>query len=40
MICHFPVTFITGIISITAFEFYSNDIKRRMPMPATGLLIG
>ena len=39
MISCFFMTLITGIIFVTAFEFYSNNVKRRMIVLATGFTI-
>jgi hypothetical protein len=35
----FPVTFITGIIFPTTFEFYSNNINRGMIVLTAGFII-
>ena len=35
----FFMTLITGIVFVTTFEFYGNNIKRRMIMFATGFII-
>jgi len=39
MISSFFMTFITGIIFLTAFELYSNNVKLGMVMFATGFTI-
>ena len=39
MICCFFMTLIAGVIFITAFEFYSDNIKQWMIMLATGFII-
>ena len=37
--CFFFMTFIAGIIFIAAFEFYGNNIKRRVIVHTTGVAI-
>ena len=39
MISYFFVTLITGVIFVTAFEFYRNNVKRWMIMLTTGFII-
>jgi len=39
MVSRFFMTLITGIIFLTTFELYSNNVKLRMIMLATGFII-